>query len=255
MNRWKKGLDLPEGWQSVVRDLEAEAGGFERVVTGPEIVRVLKQIKTGDIAAKAYIDKLAAELKMEVKPAEVAFGDSLDEKFFEKDRSVRWGGKSVPILTHESGHGVMSIAGLSKDYNITKSADRFYQAYKDKILELVKERVSPEDFLKIGKEFAKKNIGRGFGNSIESHSKFSRDFWKDVFGKPMVDSDILVGKRELFSHYSLSDANEFWADAITARVYHIPTGLEDLVDEAIRMAGGTPPQFEQKVTIVSKAAW
>jgi hypothetical protein len=30
MNRWKKGLDLPEGWQSVVRDLEAEAGGFER---------------------------------------------------------------------------------------------------------------------------------------------------------------------------------------------------------------------------------
>lgn len=32
LSQWGRGYNLPQGWQSVVRDLEAKAGGFERAV-------------------------------------------------------------------------------------------------------------------------------------------------------------------------------------------------------------------------------
>ena len=237
LSQWQRGYNLPQGWQSVVRDLEAKAGGFERTISETK-----KASSRFDSIVREYVDNLNNDLKITVKPALQVFGDKLDEKFFEVDRAVHWGGMSVPIYAHETGHGVMSLAGLSSKYNLTKSAEVFYSAYKDRILTMIKSRVSAKDFSKIEKEFKKKNIGRGFGNSVESYSKLSREFWKDVFSEPMVETDILVGDRKLFSHYSLSDANEFWADAVTARLYGVPTGVEDLVDEAIKLAGGVPPK-------------
>lgn len=70
LSHWEKGFDLPQGWQSVVRDLEAKVGGFARAVPGPPlpVAPVIEEIIEKAIATKTA-EKAAIAIQEATKDA------------------------------------------------------------------------------------------------------------------------------------------------------------------------------------------